>query len=186
MATWQEEYPRNPPLTISVNISGLHLSRPGLAEEVQSVLETCGLKPEQLHIEITESAIMQHAQSTVTLLTDLQQLGVKLYIDDFGIGYSSLSYLHQFPLDAIKIDRSFINNMQQNEKLSELVSTIIKLAHTLNMKVIAEGVETSNQRFSLESMKCEEAQGFHFAKPMEKTKIETLFLRNTSAKEIPG
>jgi diguanylate cyclase (GGDEF)-like protein len=186
MATWQEEYPRNPPLTISVNISGLHLSRPGLAEEVQSVLEKCGLKPEQLHIEITESAIMQHAQSTVTLLTDLQQLGVKLYIDDFGIGYSSLSYLHQFPLDAIKIDRSFINNMQQNEKLSELVSTIIKLAHTLNMKVIAEGVETSNQRFSLESMKCEEAQGFHFAKPMEKTKIETLFLRNTSAKEIPG
>jgi len=131
----------------------------------------------ELHLEITESTIMQYAHSTVTLLAGLQQMGVKLHIDDFGTGYSSLNYLHKFPLNAIKIDRSFISNMQESESSSELVSTIIKLAHTLNMTVIAEGVETDYQKSLLKSMQCEQAQGFYLAKPMDKKSIESLYLR---------
>jgi EAL domain-containing protein (putative c-di-GMP-specific phosphodiesterase class I) len=108
-------------------------------------------------------------------------LGVKLYIDDFGTGYSSLSYLHRFPLDAIKIDRSFINSIQDSEASSGLVSTIIKLAHTLNMSVVAEGVETSSQRSILENLMCDEGQGFYFSKAIDKFSIESSYLQKSQA-----
>jgi diguanylate cyclase (GGDEF)-like protein len=182
MAVWQDEYPQNPHLTISVNMSGQNLSRPGLVDFIQSVLNACNFPSEQLHLEITESTIMQYAQSTVSLLDNLQRLGVKLHIDDFGTGYSSLSYLHRFPLDALKIDRSFVRNMGENEGSSGLVSTIIKLAHTLNMAVIAEGVETINQKLFLKSMQCEQAQGYYLAKPMDKSSIENILLQKSTIK----
>jgi diguanylate cyclase (GGDEF)-like protein len=184
MVAWGKSYIHDPPLTISVNLSGQTLSRSGLINDIQSVLDCCGLPPTQLNLEITERAIMQQTNPMVNLLSRLQQMGVKIYIDDFGIGYSSLSYLHSFPLDAIKIDRSFISSMQDNDMSSGLVNTIIKLAHTLNMSVVAEGVETNNQRSSLKSMQCEEAQGFHFAKPMEVNKIEEHYLGKLTSKTL--
>jgi EAL domain-containing protein (putative c-di-GMP-specific phosphodiesterase class I) len=183
MATWQVDYPQHSPLTISVNISGQNFSQPTFVEYIRSILQSSGLQPDQLHLEITESTIMKYADSTVKMLADLKQMGVKLHIDDFGTGYSSLNYLHNFSLDAIKIDRSFISNMLKSESSSGLVYTIIKLAHMLNMTVIAEGVETDNQKSLLKNMQCEQAQGYYFAKPMDKTSLERLYMQKSTKKQ---
>jgi diguanylate cyclase (GGDEF)-like protein len=163
---WQHGRRGDPLLTISVNLSAKQFSQVDLVRQVESVLEQTGLDARSLKLEITETAVMEHAEEAADILGQLKALGVKLHIDDFGTGYSSLSYLHRFPVDELKIDRLFVSRMGADDESSEIVATIIQLAHNLGMKVTAEGVETIEQLAQLRSLSCEYGQGYYFAKPL--------------------
>jgi EAL domain-containing protein (putative c-di-GMP-specific phosphodiesterase class I) len=141
---------------------------------IRQVLEETGLEPKSLTLEMTESLVMENAESSIALLKQLRELNVRVGIDDFGTGYSSLSYLHQFPIDTLKIDRSFVNQMGVDEENSVIVRTIISLAHNLAADVIAEGVETSEQVELLRALGCEYAQGFYFSTAVESETAEHL------------
>jgi EAL domain-containing protein (putative c-di-GMP-specific phosphodiesterase class I) len=138
---WQEQYPDESALTMNVNFSTRQIHHPALAEEVAAVLEETGLHPSCLYMEITESTAMEDAPSTVAVLRELKELGVEIAIDDFGAGYSSLSYLKRFPVDAIKIDRSIIAGLEQDPGNAAIASAAITLAHALGLEAVAEGVE---------------------------------------------
>ncbi|HEV2912474.1 MAG TPA: EAL domain-containing protein [Pyrinomonadaceae bacterium] len=166
MRQWQELFPSDPPLSISVNLSGKAFAQPDLIEQVKSVLEDTGIDPRGLKLEITESVVMENIETTTALLWKLRELGIRLSIDDFGTGYSSLSYLHRFPIDTLKIDRSFISRMIDNNENKEIVRTIVMLAKNLGMDVVAEGVETKEQLEHLRRLECENGQGYLFSKPM--------------------
>jgi EAL domain-containing protein (putative c-di-GMP-specific phosphodiesterase class I) len=133
---------------------------------VADVLERTGLAPEHLCLEITETAIMADAEASRRLLEALDALGVSLAVDDFGTGYSSLAYLKQFPVDVLKIDRSFVDGLPGETEDSAIVTTIIRLAESLGMDVTAEGIETAEQATTLTAMGCNKGQGYHFARPM--------------------
>lgn len=155
----------DPPLTISVNISPRHLNHGGLVEDVQQVLRETGLDPKCLKLEVTEGSIMQDAETALTTLRQLKLMGIGLEIDDFGTGYSSLSYLQRLPFDTVKIDRSFIRELGVSAESSEIVKTIVELARSLEMCVVAEGVETKDQFERLITLGCQYVQGFYFARP---------------------
>ena len=163
---WQKETPALLPLSVSVNISGTHVSQSDLYEYVKSTLEETGLKPENLKLEITESVLMENLESTERVLRMLQDLGVQIQIDDFGIGYSSLGYLSNFPIDALKIDHSFIQQMNSESNDLKIVQAILMLSHRLGVGVIAEGIETEQQLMQLRQMGCELGQGFFVAMPL--------------------
>jgi diguanylate cyclase (GGDEF)-like protein/PAS domain S-box-containing protein len=163
---WQEQLPVALPLTISVNLSGKQFSQPDLIEQIDQILQETGLKPDCLKLEITESELMQNATAVATLLEQLKALKIQLSIDDFGTGYSSLSRLRQFPINTLKIDRSFISTMSDNGENAEIVQAIITLAHNLGMDVVAEGVETAEQLAYLKTLRCEYGQGYFFSKPL--------------------
>ena len=167
MHLWQVQFPANPPLTISVNLSDKQFSQPNLSEQIEKILHETSLDPRSLKLEITESVIMENAESATTMLSQLRSLGVQLYMDDFGTGYSSLSYLHRFPLDMLKIDRSFVSRMGVGDENSEIVRAIVTLAHNLSMNVTAEGVETTEQLALLQVLQCEYGQGYFFSKPVD-------------------
>ena len=164
---WQQRFPASPPLSISVNLSIKQFTQPDLIEQIETILQTTGLDARHLKLEITESLIMETAESATEMLWRLKDLGVQLSIDDFGTGYSSLSYLHRFPIDALKIDRSFVSRMNSEDKNSEIVRTIIALARNLGLGVIAEGVETAEQLAQLRLLECEHGQGYLFSKPVD-------------------
>ncbi|MBW4429766.1 MAG: EAL domain-containing protein [Nostoc desertorum CM1-VF14] len=166
LRVWQEQFPTNPPLTISVNISTKQFSQPDLIGQIQQILQETGVEGRSLKLEITESAIMENTESATAMLLHLQQMSVQLHLDDFGTGYSSLSYLHRFPTNALKIDRSFVMNIGVNGENLEIVQAIITLAHSLNIDVVAEGVETVEQLAQLSLYKCKYAQGYFFSKPL--------------------
>jgi len=166
MQTWQERFRVDPPLTISVNLSGKQFAQTDLSERVEALLCRVGLAPGSLKIEITESVLMENPDGVAATLARLKALETRISVDDFGTGYSSLSYLHRFPIDTLKIDRSFVTLMQPNGDGSEIVGTIITLAHSLGMDVIAEGVETHEQFARLALLGCEYGQGYHFSKPV--------------------
>lgn len=166
MAEWQRRFPNDPPLCISVNLSGRQFAQPDLIEQVKSVLVESGLSPRSLKLEITESVVMENIEMATAMFKRLRDLGVQLSIDDFGTGYSSLSYLHRFPIDTLKIDRSFVIQMMNNKENIEIVRTIIMLAHNLGMDVVAEGVETKEQLRLLRDLKCELGQGYFFSRPL--------------------
>lgn len=172
---WQKQFPDLQPLTVNVNLSGKQFS-PALVEGIQQILTETQLAPEHLKLEITESMLMSHADSAITTLTQLKQLGTQLAIDDFGTGYSSLSYLHRFPIDTLKIDRSFIQRVDADGEQLAIVRTIITLAWNLGMEVVAEGVETSKQLTQLRSLRCEYAQGYFFSQPRDSQAIEDMLL----------
>lgn len=172
---WQKQFPDLQPLTVNVNLSGKQFS-PVLVEGIQQILTETQLAPEHLKLEITESMLMSHADSATTTLTQLKQLGTQLAIDDFGTGYSSLSYLHRFPIDTLKIDRSFIQRVDVDGEQLAIVRTIITLAWNLGMEVVAEGVETSKQLTQLRSLRCEYAQGYFFSQPRDSQAIEDMLL----------
>jgi diguanylate cyclase (GGDEF)-like protein/PAS domain S-box-containing protein len=153
-------------LVLSVNLSGKQFTQERLFEMVRDTLEATGFEPSRLKLEITESVIMEDAAAAVEVLRRLKSLNIQLSIDDFGTGYSSLSYLHRFPVDMIKIDRSFVSAMGNGGENLEIVRTIVNLAHNLHMKVIAEGVETKEQLDALTAMDCAMCQGFYFSKPV--------------------
>jgi diguanylate cyclase (GGDEF)-like protein/PAS domain S-box-containing protein len=171
----QEMYPDSAPKTVSVNLSAKEFAQPDLVEYVRRVLEETKLDPKSLRLEITESVAMTDVEHVSQLLTQLKEIGVRISIDDFGTGYSSLSYLRKFPIDTLKIDRSFVTAMDDNEESREIVRTIMTLANHLNMDVVAEGTETSTQIDELKNMACKYAQGFLFSQPLDgKALAETL------------
>ncbi len=166
MRAWQDDFPRPRPLALSVNLSARQLVEPTLVEAVETILRRTGFPGTQLHLEVTESVIMQQPKLFTVVLGQLKELGLHISIDDFGTGYSSLSYLHLFPVDALKIDRSFVSSMQSLDKQKRIVETIVLLARNLGIDVIAEGVEGDDQHQALRSLGCELAQGFHFSRPV--------------------
>lgn len=159
-------------LRMAVNLSSVQFQRPGLLESVRNILDDSGLDPQGLELELTESMLMQDAQQTVETLKDLKSLGISLSIDDFGTGYSSLSYLRRFPIDALKIDKSFIREVTSNGDDSAIVTSIILMGHSLKLKVVAEGVETKSQLTFLKVLQCDEVQGFLFSKPVPADQLE--------------
>ncbi|MGK7919025.1 MAG: EAL domain-containing protein [Trichodesmium sp.] len=163
---WQRIYSQ-PELTVAVNISGKQFSQHSLILQIQRIIEKTKINPQGLKIEITESVVMDNAESAITVLSHLQELGMQLSVDDFGTGYSSLSYLHRFPINTLKIDKSFVTNMGINGENSEIVAAIVTLAHSLGLDVVAEGIETEEQLAKLKSLGCEYGQGYFFSKPVD-------------------
>lgn len=178
LAEWQKNL-NCTDLIVSVNISGKHLTDRSLIYDVKNALTISNLSPASLKLEITESAAMENAQQSVQILTQLKQIGVQLSIDDFGTGYSSLNYLHQLPFDSLKIDRSFINAVGENGENSEILITILSLAKNLNLRVIAEGIETETQLSLLQTLGCHYGQGYLMSKPLPKDEIEKLLFQKT-------
>jgi EAL domain-containing protein (putative c-di-GMP-specific phosphodiesterase class I) len=170
------------PLTISVNVSARQVTERGFVDDVAGVLAACDLDPERLVLEFTEGVLMQDTEATLATLNDLKRLGVRLAIDDFGTGYSSLSYLRQFPIDILKIDRSFVASMANGPDETALMHSILKLSDTLHLETVAEGIEESGQLAKLRSLGADLGQGFLFAQPLETTAISSL-LRSG---DIPG
>jgi EAL domain-containing protein (putative c-di-GMP-specific phosphodiesterase class I) len=163
---WQEQYPEAPP-SVSVNFSAKQFKQPDLAERVGAVLRETGLNPHSLILEITESFLMEDTQHVVATLEELRDLGVKVAIDDFGTGYSSFSYLERFPVDFLKIDRSFVNRLGQDKgNAVVLVSALVDLTRTLGIVAVAEGVETAEQLKELRELECELGQGYYFWEPL--------------------
>ena len=154
-----------PPIRVAVNLSARQFQRRDLTETVAHVLEETGLEPRYLELEITESAAIQDVDFTVAMLGRLQEMGIQIAIDDFGTGHSSLGYLKRFPIDVLKIDRSFVHDLTGDPGAAEIATTIIAMAHNLKLKVIAEGVETQEQLAFLRQQRCDEMQGFLFSKP---------------------
>jgi len=167
-------YPLAQPLTVSVNLSGKQFLQPDLLPQIAQVLQETGLDTNSLKLEITESVIIEHTESTTAILLQLRSLGIQLYIDDFGTGYSSLSRLHRFPIDCLKIDRSFVSRMELDRENFEIVRTIVTLAHNLGMDVTAEGVETVEQLAQLKTLGCECGQGYLFSKPVDRQGVEAM------------
>ena len=163
---WQEEYGAGSSIEMAVNVSPRHFQDPELANEVASALGQTGLHPSMLTLEITESAAMGDAESSIARLLELKDLGVRLAIDDFGTGYSSLSYLHRFPVDVLKIDRSFVDGLGQESEDTVIVRAVVGLARALRLEVVAEGVETAEQAEALRALGCELAQGYLFSRPL--------------------
>ncbi|MFB2896176.1 EAL domain-containing protein [Aerosakkonemataceae cyanobacterium BLCC-F50] len=178
MVTWKQQFPQKFPLTISVNLSAAQLAQLGLIERIDQILQETGINRESLKIEITESSLTGNSTSETAMLQQLKTLGIQLSIDDFGTGYSSLARLHQLPIDTLKIDRSFINQMAFDGESLEIVRTIISLAHILDMDVIAEGVETTEQLLQLQSLECEYSQGFLFSRPVDRQTAERIISSN--------
>jgi len=173
MREWQIQYPAQSAVTLSVNISSRQFVEPGLPGLVGSILAETGLSPKTLFLEVTETVLVGDAENAIETLNELKKLGVGLKIDDFGTGYSSLSYLHRFPFDTIKIDRSFIANLESVEGTT-IVKAIIALANNLGMEVIAEGAETSTQMNILEGLGCTHGQGYYFSRPVPNSVAEVL------------
>ncbi|MGH9904608.1 MAG: putative bifunctional diguanylate cyclase/phosphodiesterase, partial [Pyrinomonadaceae bacterium] len=172
---WQVNFPDSS-LFVSVNLSAKQFNEPGLVQKISRLLEESKLAPRCLKLEITETAFTDNIAAAVEVLKQLRSLGVQLSIDDFGTGYSSLSYLQRFPIDTLKIDRSFVMQMMENEENLEIVRTIVSLAQNLGMDVVAEGVETKEQLALLRRLDCENGQGFYFAKPMEVSEIDQFII----------
>jgi predicted signal transduction protein with EAL and GGDEF domain len=174
MREWQCEGLVDTSVTMSVNLSNKQFTSLKLEQQVARILEQTDLDPNCLNLEVTETVVTENAESACVTLRQLRALGIHLSIDDFGTGYSSLSYLHRFPVNTLKIDRSFISNMAAGNENSAIVRTIIALADNLGMAVVAEGIETEAQREELSASGCEFAQGFLFARPAVASAIEEL------------
>ncbi|HQZ03778.1 MAG TPA: EAL domain-containing protein [Thauera sp.] len=174
MHEWQQRYPDHPPMQISVNLAGRQFTEPDLIQQIETVLAKTGLDTANFKLEVTETVLMEHADAAMVVLEKLRAMGIKLLMDDFGTGYSSLSYLHRFPIDTLKIDASFVGRMDVDRKNAEIIETIVALARTLNMDLIAEGVENARQLELLRALKVEYGQGYHFAKPLDAEAAEAL------------
>ena len=179
LAAWTAADPALASLTISVNVSPKQFATPDLVQHVQSVLAQTRLDPARVKLEITESAIMDERYNAGQLLHELRATGVQLSMDDFGTGYSSLSCLHRFPLNELKIDRSFINNLSDRRDAAAVVQTIVQLAHNLNMRVVAEGLELPEQVAFLQSLDADCGQGYVFAKPLSVKDAERFISQRT-------
>ena len=167
MKIWTAEHASSLPLMLSVNLSSKQFAHPGLLDRIDEIIAETGIDPACLRMEITESVLMGQADSAAAKLRQIKDRGISLSMDDFGTGYSSLSYLHKFPFNVLKIDRSFVSRIGPKGENGEIVATIITLAHSLGMQVVAEGVETAEQAEHLRSLKCRYGQGYFFAKPLE-------------------
>ncbi len=180
---WQQQFPKASPLTISVNLASQQFSQPQLVEKVGKILAETGMAPGTLNLEITEGTIMENIQLSKDIFVALKRLNLQLCIDDFGTGYSSLSYLHRFPIDILKVDRSFVNTINPHTDSHgatgiEITQTIIMLAHNLELSVVAEGIETIEQLQYLRERNCEYGQGYLFSHPLPSHEVEALLTAN--------
>lgn len=180
MQRWQQSFPSQPQLFVCVNLSVKQFSQHDLIEKVSAILRDTKLPPATLKLEITESAVIENVETATRMLTELRELGVQLAMDDFGTGYSSLSNLHRFPINTLKIDRSFITHMVDNNENAEIVRTISGLAQNLGMDVVAEGVETREQLGILRGLGCQFGQGYFFSKPLESEGAEAFICESYS------
>jgi diguanylate cyclase (GGDEF)-like protein/PAS domain S-box-containing protein len=180
MQRWQSVFPTDPPIFICVNLSVKQFSQQDLIERVAAILKETKLPPTSLKLEITESAVMENVETAINMLKQLRASGVQLAMDDFGTGYSSLSYLHRFPINTLKIDRSFITRMVENNENAEIVRTISGLAKNLGMDVVAEGVETRDQLEILRALGCKYGQGYFFSKPLDTQSAEAFICETYS------
>ena len=171
---WNSQLGPDRDLTVSVNLSIKQFIQPNLVENIGNLLKELALPPQSLKLEITESTVMEDPSTAIHMLQEMKGLGIRLAIDDFGTGYSSLSYLHRFPLDTLKIDRSFISGNSSGENGMEIARTIMPLAKNLHLDVVAEGVETAEQVQELKKLDCKYAQGFYFSKPLSRQEAEAL------------
>jgi diguanylate cyclase (GGDEF)-like protein/PAS domain S-box-containing protein len=179
LAEWRRQLPANHPLTVSVNLSGQQFVRPDLIQQIDQALSNNGLQGQHLKVEITESVLIQNAQLAIDLLHQLRRRRIQICMDDFGTGYSSLSYLHRFPIDVLKIDKSFITNLHSpnpNPGDYEIVKAIINLATSLQLTVVAEGIETNDQRQYLQTHHCQGGQGYLFARPLPVAEATALII----------
>ena len=170
-----------PEITMAVNLSTVQFRQNNFIEMIKAILCEYSLDPSGLELEITEGAVMHNAEASIALLLELKAMGLQLAVDDFGTGYSSLSYLKRFPIDKLKIDQSFVRDITVDSDDAAIVSTIINMARSLKLKVIAEGVETAEQLSFLKHQKCDEMQGYYFSKPMPPEKISSLLVSGYEA-----
>ncbi len=191
LVRFQHLDPHTAPLFLSVNLSGKHFAHGDIVERIQDIIIQTQIAPQCLKLEITESAMMDNPEKAIATLKRLKNLGLQLSIDDFGTGYSSLSYLHRFPIDTLKVDRSFVATMEDGSENGEIVRTVIALAKALNLDVVAEGIETIHQLHQLRILGCEYGQGYLFSRPVpldeaekivqEKSRWQTILPANNSA-----
>ena len=188
LCRWQDQLKDELKLTMNINLSSKHFLSPTLLEDIKEILKQTGMPPDQLKLEITETALMEDADETIRLVHRLKDLGLHLVIDDFGTGYSSLSYLQRLPIDTLKVDRSFVSRIQaEPDGNRNIVEAIISLAHRLKMMVVAEGVETEEQFAILLEMNCQFGQGYLFSKPLSKPQIDELIENiRQLAQQSPG
>lgn len=169
---WQEA--GLPPLRVAVNLSTVQFKYPHLTEQVQSILEETGLQPKWLDLELTESLLIRDVDETIAKLNQLRSFGIRISVDDFGTGYASLGYLQHFPFDILKLDQCFVRNVHKNVKNAAITTALIQMAHKLDLKVIAEGVETEEERDFLLEYECDIMQGYLFGRPLPIDKFEAL------------
>jgi EAL domain-containing protein (putative c-di-GMP-specific phosphodiesterase class I) len=175
-AIWQQQYPAAGLDYITVNVSGRQLVQHNFARVVKQTVRQSGLRPGELRVEITETALLDSPGEAAEVLRELREFGVKVYLDDFGTGYSSLSHLHKLPVDALKIDRSFVSSLLLPGRPA-IVESILALARTLNTSVVAEGIESAVQAGELERLGCTHAQGYLFSRPLS-TALAEAVVRN--------
>jgi EAL domain-containing protein (putative c-di-GMP-specific phosphodiesterase class I) len=171
---WQQEHALAGRLRVSVNISARHFQHEGLVEDVSKALRASRLDPSCLVLEITESLLVHDAESVIARMHDLKNLGLKFAVDDFGTGYSSLSYLRRFPIDVLKVDKSFVDDVGESDKALALTRAIVQLGKSLNLDTVAEGIEKSEQVEGLRALGCRYGQGFLFARPVAPEDMDRL------------
>ncbi|MCJ8271681.1 MAG: EAL domain-containing protein, partial [Psychrosphaera sp.] len=175
---WNSDNGTNFEMSVAINVSPKQLGKADFVQMIKSVIQQCAIKPEMLELELTETALMEDPETAIDTLKAIHALGVKIAIDDFGTGYSSLSYLQRLPIDTVKIDLSFVRVIGSNPESDIIVKAIINLAHTLGMKVVAEGVETQIQAAFLTELGCDYLQGYLYAKPLPAIELNQLLLLN--------
>jgi EAL domain-containing protein (putative c-di-GMP-specific phosphodiesterase class I) len=173
-AAWQRAAPDAPPVGVSVNLSARELADPQLLRSIESAIELSGIDPFTLRLELTESTLFEEADDPVASLRNLQNLGVRLVLDDFGTGFSSLGYLRRLPLSAIKLDRAFVEHLTSGSDDAAIVRAVTQMAGTLGLDVCAEGIETAEQLAAIRELGCTHAQGFHFSRPVPEADIPEL------------
>src|SRR5271169_3263706 len=179
---WQDE--GLAAVSVAVNVSAVQFRREGFSELVSQVLVDTGLAPQYLELEVTESLLLSSADVTSSVLEKLRDMGLSLAIDDFGTGYSSLSYLKRFPVSKLKIDRSFVRDVALNSDDAAITAAIISMAKSLNLKVIAEGVEDEAQMSFLQAHHCDEIQGYYFSKPLAPGEVADKLRADSSAAHV--
>ena len=171
------------PMRVSVNLSPSQFRGSGLIHSIRRALDDAGLEPQYLEVELTESAVMSDPEESIAILEQLSAMGVLVSVDDFGTGYSSMSYLRRLPIDKLKIDRVFINEIVSRPEDASIVRAIVSLAHSLRLKVVAEGVETPAQLDFLKAVGCDEYQGFHFSRALPSREFERVVREKSAQSE---
>ena len=163
--------------SISINISSVDIQEPDFLDNIKEIFKTTSINPNIVELEITETVLMQSLDCSIEILKKLMDMGIRIALDDFGTGYSSLSYLRKIPISTLKIDKSFIDNITSNKKEESIINNIIQMAHSMDLKVVAEGVETKEQLSILKERNCDYIQGYYFSKPLHASEIEKLFAK---------
>lgn len=176
---WQQRFPQDPPLSLSMNFTGTHFSEGAVITVISDILERTGLDGSSLVVEITERVLLQDVEKVMAVLAELRQRRIHVHLDDFGTGYSSLSYLQRLPVDALKIDRSFVSGLGRDQHAMVMLRAIVDLAHSLGKHVIAEGIETEAQAAAMQALQCDYGQGYYYARPAEATAVEALLVNRS-------